>query len=202
MYSRSGSIVNFKYKSYDKYLATQRNYAQIRKSRTIKNKLRRQWVIDNMKSHHVDGKTVLCLGARDDSEVQSFLDNGYEAMGIDLFETELIAECDMSRIYEHPTLKDARFDIVISLESLEHCLDLEGLVRGLRLVCAGHFVCMFPILDEPTWWDCHRPDFLDYLGTDEYDDALIASFSGFEIVINEIHKNATRGYFILKKSTE
>lgn len=158
-----------------------------------------------MRSHGVEGKTVLCLGSRDDSEVQSFLDNGYDAMGIDLFKTKLITECDMARIYEHPTLKDARFDIVIALEALEHCLDFEGLVRGLRLVCTGHFVCMFPILKEPNWWDCHMPDFLDYLGTDKYDEKLAASFPGFEIVTNEIHKPLNvikRGYFILKKTIE
>jgi len=202
-YSRGGSIAKFKYKSYDQYLAMQRSYARKRKSRTIKRDKRRQWVIDNMRSHGVEGKTVLCLGSRDDSEVQTFIKNGYDAMGIDLFETKLITECDMARMYEHPTLKDMKFDIVIALEALEHCLDFEGLVRGLRLVCAGYFVCMFPILDEPNWWDCNMPDFLDYFGTDEYDEKLAASFPGFEIVTNEIHKQnekVRRGYFILKRT--
>jgi len=183
----------------------QREYAQKRKIRTIKREKRRQWVIDNIRSHNIEGSTVLCLGARDDSEVRTFINNGYEAMGIDLFETEWITECDMSRIYEHPVLKDAKFDIVIALEALEHCLDFDGLLRGLRLVCAGYFVCMLPILDEPDWWDCHRPDFLDYLGTDNYDEALGASFPGFEIVINEVHKPQSRikrGYFILKRTIE
>ena len=201
-YSRGGSIAKFEYKSYEQYLAMQRNYARIRKTRTIKRDKRRQWVIDNIRSHGIEGKTVLCLGSRDDSEVQSFIDNGYDAMGIDLFKTKLITECDMARIYEHPTLKDARFDIVIALEALEHCLDFDGLVRGLQLVCAGYFVCMFPILDEPDWWDCHRPDFLDYLGTDQYDMALADSFPGFEVVINEVHKpqnRIKRSYFILKR---
>ena len=137
--------------------------------------------------------------------MKSFLDNGYDAMGIDLFETKLITDCDMARIYENPKLKDARFDIVIALEALEHCLDFDGLVRGLRLVCTGHFVCMFPVLPEPDWWDCHMPDFVDYIDTDKYDEKLAASFPGFEIVTNEIHKpeaRIRRGYFILKRIAE
>jgi len=167
--------------------------------------LRRQWIIDNIKLHNVEGKTVLCVGARDDAEVATFINNGYEAMGIDLFETKLITECDMARIYEHPTLKDARFDIVVAIEALEHCLDFEGLVRGLRLVCTGYFVCMFPLIEQTTIWDCHRPDFVDYAGTDEYDEKLEASFPGFEVLVNEVHKKFAkikRGYFILKKSIE
>ena len=204
-YSRGGSIAKFKYKSYGQYLLLQREYSQKRKFRTRRREKRRQWVIDNIRSHNVEGRTVLCVGARDDSEVATFINNGYKAMGIDLFETQLIIECDMSRMYEHPTLKNMKFDIVIALEALEHCLDFDGLLQSLRLVCAGYFVCMFPILDKPDWWDCNIPDFLAYLGTDEYDDALAASFPGFEIVINEVHKPQSRikrGYFILKRTTE
>jgi len=162
-------------------------------------------VIDNIRSHGVDGKTVLCLGARDDSEVRSFIDNGYDAMGIDLFSTKLITECDMARMYEHPILKNKKFDIVIALEALEHCLDHEGLIRGLQLVCTGHFVTMFPIIPEPDWWDCHMPSFLDYFGTDKYDEMVAAYFPGFEIVTNEIHKplnKIKRGYIILKRIVE
>ncbi len=158
-----------------------------------------------MRENGVEGKTVLCLGSRDDSEVQSFLDNGYDAMGIDLYKTKLITKCDMARIYGHPILKFKKFDIVIAIEALEHCLDFDGLVRGLRLVCTGYFVCMFPILDEPDWWDCNRPDFLDYVDTDRYDEMLAASFPGFEIVTNEIHKpnnRVRRSYFILKRIAE
>ena len=157
-----------------------------------------------MIEHGIKGKSFLCVGARDDSEVDFFLNKGHSAVGIDLYDTEKIINCDMSRMYEHPKLKDMRFDIVFSCESLEHCWDLEGFVKSLNLVCDKYFVCMFHIIELPTKvWDCQRPDFVNYVGTDRYDEELLKTFPGFELVINEIHTlSHTRGFFILKKTTK
>jgi len=152
-----------------------------------------------MMEHGIEGKSILCVGARHDCEVDFFIDKGHTAVGIDLFDTEKIINCDMSRIYEHPKLKNYRFDIVFSCESLEHCLDLKGFAKSLRLVCEKYFVCLFTIARNIRFWDCHRPDFVDYIGTDRYDEELLKVFPGFELVINEVHKNSTRGFFILKK---
>jgi len=157
-----------------------------------------------MVAHGIEGKSVLCVGARDDSEVDFFTNKGYCAAGIDLFDTRTIINCDMSRIYEHPKLKHYRFDIVFSGESLEHCLDIKGFVKSLNLVCEKYFVCMFGVIKKEDLddWDCFRPDFLDYMGTDRYDKELIKMFPGFELIVNEVHRKGKRGFFILKKITK
>ena len=158
-----------------------------------------------MQKHDIAGKTILCVGARDDCEIDFFTKRGYEAVGIDLYSTDKIVECDMARIYEHSVLKDMRFDIVFSCHSLEHCLDFEGFVKSLRLVCKGYFICMMPYMPEPTMWDCQRPDFVDHVGEEDFNEKLAASFPGFEVVVSELHNpllNIRKGFFVLKKSIE
>ena len=162
----------------------------------------REWIYDSMQKHGVSGKNILCVGARDDCEVDFFNERGYETIGIDLYNTEKIIKCDMAKMHTHPILKDMRFDIVLSCHSMEHCLDFEGFITGLDLLCKKYFVCMMPYTPEPNIWDCQRPAFVDYVGAKDFDEKIIDSFPGFEIVVNEIQKIGTRGFFILKKSIE
>lgn len=161
-----------------------------------------QWIYDSMQEHGVKGNSFLSIGARGDREVGFFTNKGYDAVGIDLHETRTIINCDMSRMYEHPELKNTRFDIVFSCNVLEHCLDLEGFVKSLNLVCKKYFVCMFGITKKLDRWDCSRHEFMNFAGTDNYDKELIKTFSCFEIITNEVHKGGKRGYFILKKVTK
>ena len=198
---RSGSIAKYKYKSYAEYIEMQSYYASRRKTRTRSHEKRRQWIYDYLKDHDIEGDSVLCVGARDDSEVDFFTNKGHDTIGIDLYETRAIINCDMSKMYEHPKLKDMKFDMVFSLESLEHCLDIEGFVKGLNLVCKKYFVCMFGIIKAPNYWDCHQFDFTKYAGTNRYDEELIKVFPDFELVTNEVHKRGKKGFFILKKKS-
>jgi len=199
-YSRSGSIAKYKYKSYGDYIRSQRRTALRTKIRTKKHEVMREWIYDSMQKHGVSGKTILCVGARDDCEVDFFTERGYEAIGIDLYKTEKIIKCDMSKMHTHPILKDMRFDVVFACHAMEHCLDFEGFVKSLNLVCKGYFVCMMPYVPEPNWWDCQRPEFVNHVGDEEFDKKLIDNFPGFEIVTNELMKMNTRGYFILKRT--
>ena len=193
------AAIEYEYKSYSEYLHLQSDYAFRRKTRTRKHEKRRQWIYNYLTDHNITGESFLCLGARDDSEVDFFVKRGHKTTGIDLYDTDSIVKCDMSRIYDHPELQYQKFDIVISMGSLEHCLDLRGLVRGLNLVCRKYFVCLFDIVDKLDWWDCQRPNFVDYAGTDKYNQELIKTFPGFEIVFSELHGNNRRAFFVLRK---
>jgi hypothetical protein len=192
------AAIEYPYESYSDYIAAQADYASRRKTRTRKHERCRQWIYDYLKDHNIEGDSFLCVGARDDSEIDFFTNKGHEATGIDLYESKSIIKCDMSRIYDHPELQYKKFDIVFSMNSLEHCLDLRGFVRGLNLVCRKYFVCMFDIV-ELTWWDCQRPDFVKYIGTEKYNNEIVKTFPGFEIVVSELHKDKKRVFFILKK---
>jgi len=157
----------------------------------------------------IKGDNILCVGAIDDSEVLFFEDNGYNAIGIDLLDTtNKVMQCDMSRIYEHNYFKGQRYDIVMANESLEHCYDFEGFMKGLNLVCSKYFICMGPTLlklkkeGAPNQWDCNVLDFMLYEkeeDKDKYKNSLLDCFKEFGIIINEIHKEGDRLFFILKK---
>jgi len=189
------------FKDYDEYINIQRRKALKTKGRTVRYVNRRKWIYSKMLEHNIVGKTMLCVGARDDSELNFFEEKDYITEGLDLFATEKIIECDMSKIHEHSYFKNQKYDIVFSNESLEHCLDLDGFVKGLSLVCSKYFVCMVPNLEwPPNRWDCARHSFM---GEDlNNDERILECFGEFKIVINEAHKNGKRLFFILEKNMD
>jgi SAM-dependent methyltransferase len=65
-------------------------------------------------------KSILCVGARDDSEVKDFLELGLEGCGVDVaLETKLIQRADVHNL----PFPDKSFDIVYCSHVLEHCHD-------------------------------------------------------------------------------
>jgi hypothetical protein len=194
----------FKYKNYEDYINWQKRSALKTKSRTSRATgiRRRNYLYSRMEEAGVIGSSVLCVGARDDSELDFFKEKGYEADGIDLYSTENIIECDMSKMHEHSYLKDKKYDIVYSNEAMEHCLDFDGFYKGLNLVCSGYFVCMCPV-GVPNVWDCARHDFMS--NTDDIEknkEGLEKYFPDFDVILNEVHKAGYRMFFILKRRKE
>ena len=189
------------YKNYKEYIKIQKSKAQRTTRFTNKREHRRNYIYERMKELNISGKSILCIGARANSELEFFEKRNFKIVdGIDLFSTNKIIECDMSRIYKHPYFKKRKYDIVFSSESLEHCLDLRGFVKGLNKVCRKYFVCMCPAIKVPTMWDCGSFSFMKKSSDPvKYKKYLNKEFSEFRIVINEAHKEGSRLFFILKK---
>lgn len=149
--------------------------------------------------------SVLCLGARDASEPLYFKSRGHPTDAIDLFSnSEEVMICDMSKIHEHEYFKDKQYDIVVIMESIEHCLDFPGLLKGLNQVCKGYIVCMSPAAEGVNDWDCARHPFMlrHVVGNPKKQKAKLEEyFPEFEAVVNESHKGNTRAFFILRKKS-
>lgn len=184
------------YTDYNEYLKTQIKRASISREATVVTTHRRQAVYDLMKDLEI--KTILCVGCRDVSELTFFREKGYIVEGIDLLKNQPYITCDMSHMGE--TLKDKKYDAVISIESLEHCLDLKGFISGLNQVCSKYFICYTPILDRPSNWDVAVHPFASLENTEE---KVKNTFSQFKINYINVHYEAKDKYnrlvFILEK---
>lgn len=178
---------------------TQKSRAKRTKSQTKKYEQRREWIYNRMQELGVTGKSVLCVGAREKSEVEFFRKKGFQTDGIDLQPSEEIIECDMSKMLEHSYLKNKKYDIVFSSESIEHCLDLSSFIRGLNTICNKYFICMCPFNEGETTridencWDCSIHRFM----TERHN---YKEFDQFRILTSEIYKKGKRLFFILKKN--
>lgn len=127
--------------SYSEYLREQKGHTLTKRRTVVKD---RKGYHRSMLQAFPGMGTVLCVGARDLSEVQFFLDNGHpDSMGIDLFTDDptTIVEGDMHELWEHfPT---GMFDVGFLCHSLEHSLTPTRLLRGLRHVCRrGVFIVL------------------------------------------------------------
>jgi len=194
---------NDKFKSYKEYIDFQRKIARKTKNRTRGRELRREYIYNQMLELGIEATSILCLGARDDSEVDFFEKRGLEATGIDLYNTNKIIKCDMSRMIEHPDLKNKSFDIFFACESLEHCLDFDGFIKGLNKICKKYFVCMGPSskgIEIENKWDCSIHNFMkEFENKESLKKSLEDTFTKFKVVIAETHKRGGRIFFIMEK---
>jgi SAM-dependent methyltransferase len=100
---------------------------------------------------------ILCVGSRDDSEVLSFISEGFYAEGIDIIcSTEFIKQRDAHNI-EKDFQRD-QFDLVFSSHSLEHMWDAVAVMRGFRYVAKYGALIILPTCgkvkyDHPTIFD-------------------------------------------------
>jgi len=117
-----------------------------RKMATYSRELRRIEDIVHLKNITPNSKTVLCAGARDDSEVQTFINKGYDAIGIDVcIETELIKKLDISEL----TPEFGSFDIIYCSHVLEHVMDPIKTMKAIKSVCNDTIFIILPIIDRP-----------------------------------------------------
>jgi len=191
---------------YDQHIKLQISKAQRTVGRTIRFKYRREWIYNKMQELKITGKSILCVGARHYSEVEFFEKRGFKSEGIDLFEADQIIKCNMSKMLEHPYIKNQKYDIVFCNEVMEHCVDLNGFIKGLNKICKKYFICMGPSSQEKekiirySWWDPAVHQFMiDSQDIGIYSKNLLETFKDFKIIVNESHKNGHRVFFILKK---
>lgn len=117
-----------------------------RKNMTINRELRRIEDISHLKYISPDSKTVLCIGARDDSEVLTFINSGYDAIGIDICtETNLITKLDMAEL----TPAFGMFDIVYCSHVLEHIIDPHITLSAIRSIAKKCIFVILPIVNRP-----------------------------------------------------
>ncbi len=134
-----------------------------RKTSTINRELRRIEDIVHLIYITPNSKSVLCIGCRDDSEVQTFINKGYDAVGIDIcVETDLITKLDMSDL----TPDFGTFDIVYCSHVLEHVIDPIKTLKAIKSVTNDSIFVTLPIVDRlpdiehPTVYEImkHKPN--------------------------------------------
>jgi hypothetical protein len=195
----------YNYKDYEEYVKMQKSKAARTTRVTVRYAGRRRWIYQQMVENHVEGNSILCLGARHAVELEFFREKGYKVVdGIDLFKNynvdDSIIECDMSKMHEHPYFKDKKYDVVFSHASMEHCLDFDGFIKGLDQICTKFFVCFCPQVKVTTLWDCSQHKFMEHA----QDDALLkidlqTSFLNFNIVFSNYYPSNNVIFFILEK---
>lgn len=120
-------------------------------------------------------RSILCLGCRDDSEVEAFIDSGYEAQGADILDsTSLIQTVDAHDILEH--FGAGSFDLIYASHVLEHVLDAPKVLRGIRSVARQGVYIVLPIQKQDPRWK--HPTVFDVMQTkSKHESAALADDS-------------------------
>lgn len=134
------------------------NDNQNRRNLTSKRELRRIEDIVHIKHIMPNAKSVLCIGARDDSEVMTFIKSGYDAQGIDVCtKTPLIDKMDVLMLDD-----TKRWDVIYCSHVLEHIKDSVEALHLIRKISKGLIFVILPIVDRepdiehPTVYDIMR----------------------------------------------
>lgn len=181
------------------------NNTQNRRNSTMARELRRVEDIIHIKNMLPEAIKVLCIGARDDSEIQSFINAGFDAKGIDICnETSLITKMDMAEL----TPDFGVFDVVYCSHTLEHVIDPMKVMKAIRSVVRQAVFIILPIvnrapdIEHPTVYDImrHNPEtnFKNY--PQAFED--FKAFHPFKIIYNCYRNGFTEDYeiaFILKR---
>lgn len=188
------TISYYKKSDYDTYLEDQKKESLNTTGRTQRHAKSFDYIHEKIKQYHPQAKTMLCIGCRDDYEINHFTELGYDVMGIDLHDSGKIIKCDMAKMYEHPVLSKKKFDVIVAVDALEHCIDLEGLVKGLQLICKMGVYVVGPIREEYSKWDCNIHGFMEHeIKKQEVD----LYFPGFKTVF--LHTKPSKMNFVLTK---
>jgi len=121
---------SFKFKEHNAYVTEQveRHYKTQDRTRGRPHEI----YVNKLKESFPEAKKVLCVGARDASEVQAFIDAGFESIGIDLWSTDE----DLVKLVDMHTLPDNfaedEFDVIFSCHSLEHSRFPDVVFQGFR----------------------------------------------------------------------
>jgi len=126
-----------------------------RRALTSQRDLRRTEDSIHIKYHFPKANTILCIGARDDSEVLSFIKQGFLAEGIDVSnETQLITRKDISELDNN-----IQYDIVYCSHVLEHISDPSVALHQIRKISRMGVFIILPIdngnpnIEHPTIYD-------------------------------------------------
>lgn len=115
-----------------------------RRRLTSQRELRRVEDIIHLKYHFPNMTSVLCIGARDDSEVETFINNGLLADGIDVSnETTLITRRDAGELDI-----TEKYDVVYCSHSLEHIPDPNTVLLKIKTIAQMGIFVILPLVDR------------------------------------------------------
>ncbi len=164
-----GLVSQKKYKNYEAYQKHQiskmrsgfspgKNYQKIYRA-SLSKRLSRYKDEKKIKS----GMSVLCLGARDGTEVKAFLDQGFFAVGVDLYpkSTALVLQVDFQKL----PFPDNSLDIVFT-NCIDHAYDLDGMLKEvIRVLKPGRFFIadfgQASATKKDKWASCRWDNFFD-----------------------------------------
>lgn len=169
----------FVYARYQEYINAQLGH-QGSKSRTKSKSYLRY--IDAFKKSYPDAKKILCVGARDSSEVIAFRNEGYDAIGIDLYtdNEEIIKVVDMHNLSD--TFKENEFDVIFSCHSLEHAYDPEHVLKSFRSIATQGCFLILPTSSTP---DAKDPVVFDFMITIRDDTQIANQVSKTSCIVDE-----------------
>lgn len=99
-----------------------------------------------LKKHFPKAKKLLCIGARNDHEVKSFINAGYDAIGIDVCQaTKHVRQIDAHEIEN--VFKKNQFDIAFGCHSFEHFHDPHKVFRGINKCVSQGLFFIVPLGD-------------------------------------------------------
>ena len=104
-------------------------------------------MMEDFKEHDI--KKILCVGARDASEVNFFRDKGIDALGVDLFSIDqsVIKILDMHNIANE--FEEDEFDVIFACHSLEHSVDPDTVLNGMRKISKYGAFIVLPLHEHP-----------------------------------------------------
>ena len=144
----SKSFKSHKHNSYEEYINQQSQhmnsmYRTARKSYEPYYKR----ILEDFSDHDI--KNILCVGARDPSEVNFFREKGLNAIGIDLFSADqsVIKVLDMHIIEQ--AFSENEFDIIFSCHSLEHSVRPDIVLGGMRKISKYGAFIVLPLCESP-----------------------------------------------------
>lgn len=110
-------------------------------------------------------KKILCIGARDDSEVESFIQHGYEAIGIDVTtESKHIWKIDAHKLCElDGRLIGPMHDVAYCSHVLEHLYYAKKVLRCIRKIAQMGIVITLPIYDKKRGMDASHCTIFDIM---------------------------------------
>jgi hypothetical protein len=137
---------------------------KIKKGNTHLRSKKRRRDIHNIKNifKNESIKKVLCIRARHDSEVRDFKKHFENCVGIDILkQTKHILKIDAHEIKEN--FSENEYDLVYASHCLEHMVDPEIVMEGIRYVSKfGCFVTL-PAFDQLYKSHCSLFDISDYI---------------------------------------
>lgn len=141
-----------------------------------------QRYLDALKKSFPVARKILCVGARDVSEVLAFRNAGYDAIGIDLYtdNADIVRVLDMHQLSD--TFKENEFDVIFSCHSLEHSYDPEQVLKSFRRIAASGCFLVLPTSFVP---DAKDPVVFDFMNAIRNDVSSASQTSKTSLISDE-----------------
>lgn len=151
----------YNHNEHSRYIESQIRRHSCRQRLTKDREKFRQRDILDLKRLSPSTKSVLCVGARHESEVESFINTGFDAIGIDVVPcaSKLVHRLDMHDLLNE--FGQDSWDVVFSSHSLEHARNSIDVLRQMISVARLGVYLILPVMNSPTESDCSVFSFME-----------------------------------------